>query len=214
MLERAGTTRRSEVMEVGDRRSRGVLLALALALSLGGSVGLGSAKASALPAVRTAVLHFQPFLVPSGVHRGYKVLGTAKGYCWESSLATSRRDAYRCYRGNALYDPCFRNHALTRVACAVSINPKRIFILKLTKPLPDPGIHRLPRAFALVVKGKSCWYDTGATYSAGGKRANFGCHGGTWLFGSAKSHHEPWKIQAGSGLHPRLRWVSVETAWF
>jgi len=191
-----------------------VTVTLALALASTATVALASAASHAMMG-RTQVGHFAPFLSSGKIAAGYAVVKSTYGYCWTTSDATPRKDAYRCMHGNELFDPCFRNPRGTEVACAVGVSPPKVDVLALTRKLPAPSGMRATQAFALVLAGgATCWFDTGATFVWKGRRANFGCPNRLWLFGHVDRTHEPWTIEAGKGLHPHPKWVKVAQAWF
>lgn len=180
------------------------------------SAALGHAQATSYRAVtHTTVVHIKPFLAHGGLTPGYRVLATVRGYCWENAISTNRPDAFRCVHGNALFDPCFRNLSGKRVACPLG-SPTTVEIIRLTRKLPHPSTFGCPcPAWQLkVARGPTCRYVSGATYFADGKRANFGCSDKTWLFGHANTRQEPWQIAHARGLHPHLKWVKIQTAWF
>lgn len=98
-----------------------VLALLAPAVSL-------AAPVSDAPVSETKIVDFQPAIPPGPL---------ITGSCWTSSIATNRPDAYRCMRGNEIFDPCFGSDKANVVVCEP--NPavgKPGFALHLTKPLP------------------------------------------------------------------------------
>lgn len=80
---------------------------------------------------------FAPFNGGS-VAAGVKITKAADGYCWTGSSSDSGRpDAWRCFLGNYILDPCFSNEADISgfVLCAAS--PwSSVMKLRLTKSLP------------------------------------------------------------------------------
>ena len=49
---------------------------------------------------------YEPFSVTGSPQ--VRVTQTVRGHCWTGSLASPRRDAWRCLSGNFIYDPCFQ----------------------------------------------------------------------------------------------------------
>ncbi len=64
------------------------------------------------------------------------------GSCWTRSIAApTRPDAYRCMRGNSIYDPCFVPKQGGVAVCDVNpLTNGRGFALRLTKPLPNEPV--------------------------------------------------------------------------
>ena len=201
--------------------------AVALVIAGLGAFWLTPAAAARSAMVTTQVMHFEPFLSTGAIAPGYAVTANKNGYCWTDSIASPRADAYRCFRGNEIFDPCFRNPAKTQVACALGVTPKRVLLLTLTKRLPHVSPSHGHQAWNLVMGGHvpyagrglhrlhtDCGFLTGATWAWHGKRANFGCTDHRTLFGHANTSTQPWTIRAGFGLHPHIRWESIRQAWF
>ena len=128
-------------------------------------------QAMAGPIEKTRVTVFQP-PVPSGPSR--------RGKCWTDSIAVSRPGAWRCMAGNEIYDPCFSNSDLTS-AVICDANPAKNspgFILKLTKPLPEPSSHSpiLPRPWLVkLADGSMCEIQTGTIAFVAGLEVPYGC---------------------------------------
>jgi hypothetical protein len=106
--------------------------AIALALALAGALAGG---ASALP-LATSLHIYSPFAA-DGIAAGVHVTKHGRGYCWEGSLADNRSDAWRCFLGNLILDPCFSTEtgSSSFVLCADS--PwSGVVRLTLTRRLP------------------------------------------------------------------------------
>jgi hypothetical protein len=82
-----------------------------------------------------------------------RVTGHARGSCWTSSIASTRRDAFRCMTGNAIHDPCF-TRTPSAVACPDDVVHNSGLLLELTKPLPAPGSPEAAQPWAMVLEGK------------------------------------------------------------
>jgi hypothetical protein len=81
------------------------------------------------------------------------------GYCWTSSIASQRSDAYRCMVGNGIHDPCF-TRSPGEVACPTDVAANRGIIITLTKPLPATSVARTVWQMQLV-SGAQCNRGTG-----------------------------------------------------
>lgn len=138
------------------------------------------AQAGATP--RTAVTLYQAF-TPSGQIIPH--VRVESGYCWESSVVSARYDAFRCFVGNYIYDPCFSPPvgSQTVVVCPTPWNDTAIAI-SLTKPLPASFNHAAAstamQPWAVqTTSGQDCVFASGATAVSHGVRENYFCGTGT-----------------------------------
>jgi hypothetical protein len=155
------------------------------------AIALGaSAPAPAQTPKHTVVMLFTPWSA-GALRQGFAVASRGKGSCWTQSLSTNRPDAWRCFEGDDILDPCFSGAARSAfVACADDPFSKRVVLLQLTKPLPgdkNPTTAWLqpkgePWALRLT-NGDSCYLVTGATDVVAGLRMNFECKGDGWIIG-------------------------------
>jgi hypothetical protein len=157
------------------------------------------------------------------VAAGVKVAKTARGYCWTSSGADRRPDAWRCFLDNQILDPCFSNEAGTSGFVLCAQDPWSIVTkLGLTKALPrtqanpetaDPTA-RAPWAVQLS-DGTRCTALTGATGAIAGLGLDYGCTGGTVLAGVPRRTTSAWKIFYASGFKAKtLSERSISEAWW
>ena len=180
--------------------SRRLVLAVAALVVV---VAAGVAIASGL--WRTQHTGHLPVFTPQGtLNPRFHVGATGRGYCWTDSLATNARDAYRCFQGNAIHDPCFAATAHARsVACF--IDPwTPVTVLRLTKALPKHGPllgRALPWAIE-TVDGRRCTYLTGATAPMGGERINYGCTDRSYLIGGPDESRPLWTIRSSKTYIP------------
>jgi hypothetical protein len=150
------------------------------------------------------------------------VTKTARGYCFSGSSADSRRDAWRCFIGNFINDPCFSDaDAHGWVACPANGTPfgTGVIRLTLTKPLPKSYANRgspgqgNPWAVR-IAGGRVCTFLTGATFAFHGKRANYGCTRTIFLAGSPDRSHPTWTITLGTAPRAAPRTVRIlAAAW-
>lgn len=154
-------------------------------------------------ATKTRVEVFSPW---SGgtLRAGYTVVRKAKGGpCWENSLSTDRPDAWRCFIGNDIYDPCFSGTSRSDVACLDDAFAHRVFLLHLSKPLvaeKNPTTQMLqpsgqPWALRLS-NGDQCGFMTGATTVLNGDRMNYGCKSGNTIFGFPNRSSALWTAKS------------------
>ena len=86
---------------------------------------------------------------------------TVSGYCWTSSNASPRSDAYRCMIGNSIMDPCFKISAKV-VNCPQNLVANTGTIIALPKPLPQGNPKAAPKPWTFQLAGGS-----GITCNAG-----------------------------------------------
>lgn len=133
----------------------------------------------------------------------FHVGAPGRGYCWEASLASTAPDAYRCFQGNLIHDPCFAAspHA-TSVVCF--LDPwHAVTVLHLTRRLPKPSAPPKgpPLPWAIVTTdGRHCVFMTGATALVGGERVNYGCTDRTYLLGNPDTRQPLWTIRSDRHL--------------
>lgn len=135
------------------------------------SLAASAAGAGSTPVKQTEVTVFQPS-VPGGPG--------LSGECWTDSIAVDRSGAWRCMADNEIYDPCFSNASLTD-AVICDANPAKGsagFILKLTKPLPEPSSKgpAYPRPWLVrLADGTTCEIQTGTIALVAGLEVPYGC---------------------------------------
>src|SRR4051812_41136067 len=104
-------------------------LAAAALLLCGAAAGCGASHKQASPTTESQATSAAP--PPTTSHlftpynlgeiaTGVNVSKSGNGYCWEGSIADTRSDAWRCFLGNLILDPCFSNETATSdfVICA------------------------------------------------------------------------------------------------
>lgn len=151
------------------------------------------------------------------------VTSAKSGYCWTSSETTPRRDAWRCFIGNSIYDPCFSSTLSTGIVlCPTAPWSNRGTEIKLTKKLPTSqanhgalSLGNQPWALQLT-SGHDCLFAGGATATIGSRRLNYFCSGlgpvGLWGYPNRKA--QPWTIYEAPGSATKLRTtVAIKRAW-
>jgi len=173
-----------------------------------------AASAVASPATKATVFHaFTAAGAPSLPTK------TASGYCWTGSLAAERGDAWRCFVGNEIHDPCFSSSAAHGIVLCPNEQLTSDTEIHLTRPLPTaqadngtPSIHDRPWLIEVGPKCSTspsptncirCEFAPGAQPSANGKRLNYECSGalaGFGAFGLPNRNVEPWTISVGKDI--------------
>jgi hypothetical protein len=186
---------------VGTRPpSRRLVLALAALVLL---VGAGVAIASGFWRTQHTG-HLPVFTADGSLNPRFHVGSTGHGYCWTDSAATNARDAFRCFQGNEIHDPCFAAtaHASSVVCFLDPWTP--VTVLRLTKPLPKHGPlfgRALPWAIE-TTDGRHCTFLTGATGLMGGQRVNYGCTDRSYLIGGPDERQPLWTIHSAKTYVP------------
>ncbi len=137
-----------------------------------------------------------------------------KGSCWTSSIAAPfRTDAWRCSVGNAINDPCFQIPGSANLLCGANpavLKATSSFVLKLTQPLPAPGVIQgpIPGDWAWLVEladGTICSPFTGTLpITQGGVSAGYGCAPktpggeGLYIFNDFNTSSSQWTAEVGN----------------
>jgi hypothetical protein len=183
--------------------------------------GVLIASSASGAAQTTRVTIYRPYL-DGKTAPGLTIARTVKGRCFAGSIADPRSDAWRCFIGNSIADPCFSDPAVASwVLCPEDGTPfgTTVVRLALAKALPknlanksSPGVGN-PWTLKLA-GGMVCTFLTGATYAYHGKRVNYGCDRKTFLAGNPDRSGPTWTITLGTGpkSQPR-RAVILVAAW-
>lgn len=196
------------------------LLTAVLLLGAASLVASASARRDPPP---TQLIVYAPFTSNGALAHGVKMTAQASGHCWTGSETDPRSDAWRCFRGNEILDPCFSdaNHAKW-VACPVGAAfGTDVLRLKLTEPLPLAMANRTaeptkddPTDIRLT-SGVSCAFAGGATGTVGGMRFNYDCPGGHWLVGDPHRDSATWTILYAANLTSKqLTTVEIATVYW
>src|SRR5581483_2686038 len=150
-----------------------------------------------------------------------QITRTVNGSCFSGSIATDRKDAWRCNAGNILADPCFSStKAPGYVLCPAAAWKRAGIKIHLTSKLKlgnkrSPSTQGDPWAIQTDA-GLRCAIATGATSVVAHKRANYACRSSNqWLWGSPIRSGEPWKIFIAPIKAKKLtKTTTIAIAWF
>jgi hypothetical protein len=177
----------------------------------------GAAPTTASTAQRTRVISFQPWH-NGQVDSSLRVVSTTQGNCPDQSSATSRPDAYRCFAGNEVADPCFadtESAGSNQVACVGA--PNEVMVVTLTSPLspsaPDTATED-PPFLLILADGTACHASTGAGPDPrNGVDATMYCGSGeTFVWGQPDSSADTWTVRVGTDTGP-LTTARVRTVY-
>jgi hypothetical protein len=175
------------------------------------------------------------FFAKHGLAKGYHILHVFDGNCWTGSIASSRKDAWRCMVGNRIYDPCFANPIQTKIKNPNAFHTlvflddpikKHVIMLQAkldpTKANPtEPSHHRY---WAVELAGGSiCKPFTGTLNNINGETINYGCDNGQNLVGNFVKTDNLWSVKIAADeqikkcLHKtcdeKLKEISVTKVW-
>jgi hypothetical protein len=106
---------------------------------------------------------------------------TEHGTCWTSSITVRTADAYRCFAGNEILDPCFAQSRTAHVVVCYADpwSPGVRVIVPTVLPAPAPLAVSHPWALELA-NGKHCVAATGVVNRIGTLALLYQCrHGGS-----------------------------------
>jgi hypothetical protein len=143
-----------------------------------------------------------------------------RGDCSTESFKSSRDDAWRCFVGGQILDPCFANpFSDGEVLCVQSPWAHEGALVRTKLDEANHGARPGGRPWTVVLaSGKRCGFLSGGTaVGPGGHRLNYGCgrspHAG-FLFGIPNRTRPTWTIRfARSVDSPTYRRVKIRTAW-
>jgi hypothetical protein len=184
-------------------------------------IAFSATLALAIP-LRTTIVRFRAFDA-SGKVVGLKVGAGAKGSCFTGSIGLPRPDAWRCFIGNEILDPCLESPRGPS-APLICVSGTKGIPLRLTKPLPK-AMGNKPEAHFYVWRlllsgGDVCERFTGtAAGIVQGQGLVYGCTSGG-LTTEPVHAHALWTVRyLAKGVDPssvkrltRLRLVAVVRA--
>jgi hypothetical protein len=187
-------------------------LVIAVILATGASAALAGTT-------KTQAHIYEPFT--SSGKPAVHVSSTVRGSCNGGSAAIDRDDAWRCFTGNFIYDPCFSSSkAKGIVLCPTGPGSTSAVEIKLTAKLTfgdkaKPSTSGTPWAVE-TTSGLKCLISTGATSVIDHRRANYFCgKGKNVLWGSPSRKSEPWTIYSAPATATKLtQTVKLSVAWF
>ncbi len=208
------------------RRSAGttpfpVTLVCGLALSaLLAACGASAGSSAAGPATRR--VQVSPVTSAGAPAAGFRVASTAAhATCEPGSEAIGR--AYRCFAGNAIYDPCWAEKAATpTVLCLPYPWSRSEVTLRVRGQLgviPDQGGPGLSEPWGVqLTGGQRCLLAQGAHSEFGGRVIDYYCSPKLWLLRGLTESGPTWLassvITSSAGKLARGPVEEIQVAWF
>jgi hypothetical protein len=135
-------------------------------------------------------------------------------------LGDLRGDAYRCFVGNNIHDPCFADQTSSAgyVLCPLYFPGAKVLRINLTKKLPSTQANGDPTRnapWAVRTSGGAwCTVLSGGTGDIAGLRINYGCTGGGILLGTPH-RGATWTIFYAANFNAnQYRPITLESAWW
>jgi hypothetical protein len=201
--------------DIAGQRRAAPWPAIVLIAVVGGAALAGCGTRAAPPAATPATVMREFSAYDSTGALTVPVGSTASGSCWESSIAVAATNAYRCFSGNSIEDPCFAlSPTATLVACLADPWAKAI-VLNLTEALPTasgPGSAQLAPWSLQLASGVRCTVTTGQVPVEAGQAYNFHCTDGAdaYLVPSTSADRVAVELDPGAAA---ARSVAVQTIW-
>jgi hypothetical protein len=144
----------------------------------------------------------------------------AHAQCNFGSEATG--DAYRCFAGNFVIDPCWVTHRPHYVYCLALPWGRHVASLHVTRGYDSSGYDRRPSSMPWGVRtgnGHRCFFLEGASSTVGHHRINYECqHTSSVLVGRVDKSNAAWRIRrarsTGGGHYTVTGWANLARAWF
>ena len=174
------------------------------------------ARASVVTQQPTTVKRISPLNGQGHLKARYAVVSSSRGYCWTTSFMNGR--LYRCFRGNTIMDPCWKETGRHSVVCLLEPWSTNVHRLRLTRRLPatDTSAARLWGLRLGGGVGVNCLMSTGATGVVGKHPISYLCRRGWVLLGSPDRSRPLWTMLTAKqvGTHYDLRGRKpLPTAW-
>ena len=191
----------------GPAAIRTVLLSAAIACLL-----VGSAQAA------TIERRYNPFTADGQPDPSLRITDRfADATCNGGSAVTARTDAWRCFSGNFILDPCFKSPSQPVAVCPTDPLKGRVAILDDPELDPeDASTSDHATVWAVRTAGRTCVAASGAKDEIRGRVPYYFCAPGfrTDVWGPLDRRHATWRALVGGYKHPDAwRWRDVTIVW-
>jgi len=175
-------------------------LAIAPAASSAPSGAAVGAATPMEPRRATVVHRVSPLNRSSVLKDRYRVTLVRRGSCWTSSFV--HPELYRCFRGNFIQDPCWRERGRSQptVVCLLRPWSHEVTRLRLTRRLPDTASGR-GRVWGMTMPGGvNCLFVQGASGFVHGHHISYFCRK-RWVLLDAPNRGRVWHIRTARRVH-------------
>ena len=179
---------------------------------------LGAAPTFAQAATRRE--RYTPFTTAGAAKPSLRVTPSFGGDCNTASFIV-RGDVFRCFDGNFIRDPCYRDRVasdqLDRDVVLCVISPWSHSAVRLRADTLDrigaPPAGAPPWALELA-GGVRCVFAEGATNVVGGRRLNYVCTHHRFGFGVPDTSRPTWRIRLARDFNGAgMRKAAIRVAW-
>lgn len=150
----------------------------------------------------TSVHRVAPVDARGRLLHGYRVADSGRGRCFSASLLA--RGLFRCFRGNTILDPCWKQAGRHDVLCLVEPWSHRLLRVRVSGKLPPPARFGA-RWWALLAGGAvggRCTAAMGATGVVHREPVTYLCEGGWVLIGDGPDRSSPtWSMVSARHVH-------------
>lgn len=181
-----------------------------------------AACGSSTATTATRLVRISPVTATGTPAGGFRVATTAAGAtCEPGSEAIGQ--AYRCFAGNAIYDPCWGEQAAApTVVCLPYPWSRTEVVLRVRAalgPIPSQGGPGLGEPWGLeLATGQRCLLAQGAHTEFAGRVIDFYCSAKFWLLRGLTEHSLVWRaasvVISASGKQSRGPTEAILIAWF
>jgi hypothetical protein len=159
--------------------------------AVAGPAAASSVTGRAAQPPATSIRRVSPLTATGHLRPRYTVTATRRGYCWTTSFMNGR--LYRCFMGNSILDPCWKEAARNAVICLVLPWSTKVTRLRLTRRLPAATTDR-PSVWGLRLGGGvgvNCLISTGAGGAVGKHPISYFCRRRWVLLGNGPNRTHP-----------------------
>jgi hypothetical protein len=201
------------------RPSAALPVMLIAATALATVTACGSGAAGSGTSLRTRTVQVSPVTSSGAAVAGYRTIATAaNASCEPGSEAIGQ--AYRCFAGNTVYDPCWAQKAAVPTVLCVA-DPWSAAVVKLTvssslSPIPAEGGTVEPWAVQLG-GGQRCVMVQGAHGAFRGHVIDYFCGQGLFLLRGLSTSSQPWTARSvviTSGQQASGPRETIAIAWY
>jgi hypothetical protein len=159
---------------------------------------------------KTATFYFTPTYT-------VKTADILDGAECQTSLSSTRSDAFRCFLGDAIFDPCFIQTGIGYMDCPSKPNEHNR-ILTVSKLTKDPQLQESSKDeapwYITLEGGLNCSYVSGITDTVADGRIDYACEDETWLSLPLNKESDVFTIKCYKQTLGRIELCNIKEAWY